>query len=125
MSTIRVNGAELFFEQIGAGSPLLMLHGNGLDHTYLRPWHDALTGRARVIYYDQRWNGRSERKGPHTHASHNADAVGLLDQAGIGGAAAQGPSYGSWRALGLAASYPERVERLILCGTSPAFDYPE
>jgi proline iminopeptidase len=125
MAIARVNGVELFYETIGTGSPLLMLHGNGLDHTYLRPWHDALADRARIIYYDQRLNGRSERKGPVDHATMHADAIALLDHLAIARATVYGHSYGSWLAQGLAARYPERVERLILCGTSPAFDYAD
>src|ERR1051325_2922563 len=103
-----VNGVELFYETIGNGPPLLMLHGNGLDHTYLRPWHDALADRARVIYYDQRRSGRSERKGPSDHATHHADALALLDHLGVERATVYGHSYGSWLALGLAAAYPDR-----------------
>jgi proline iminopeptidase len=125
MSTARVNGVDLFYEAIGSGAPLLMLHGNGLDHTYLRPWHDPLADRARVIYYDQRWNGRSERKGPADHATMHDDAIALLDHLEIPRATVYGHSYGSWLAQGLAARYPERVERLILCGTSPAFEYAD
>jgi proline iminopeptidase len=125
MPTARVNGADLFYETIGSGAPLLMLHGNGLDHTYLRPWHDPLADRARVIYYDQRWNGRSERIGRADHATIHDDAIALLDQLGIDRATVFGHSYGSWLAQGLAARYPDRVDRLILCGTSPAFDYAD
>jgi proline iminopeptidase len=49
MAVASVNGVELFYETVGDGPPLLMLHGNGLDHRYLRPWHDALADRARII----------------------------------------------------------------------------
>jgi proline iminopeptidase len=59
MSIANVNGANLFYEAIGDGPPILMLHGLGLDHTSLRPWHDELADQARVIYHDLRWNGRS------------------------------------------------------------------
>jgi proline iminopeptidase len=123
MSVARVNGTELYFETIGSGPPLLMLHGNGLDHTYLRPWHDPLADRARVIYYDQRGNGRSERKPTGDHATLHADAIALLDHLGEAKATVYGHSYGAWLAQGLAARYPDRVERLILCAASPAFDY--
>ncbi|HTL33961.1 MAG TPA: alpha/beta hydrolase [Kofleriaceae bacterium] len=123
MATARVNGTHLYFETIGSGAPLLMLHGNGLDHTYLRPWHDPLADRARVIYYDQRGNGRSGRSATADHARLHDDAIALLDHLGEAKATVYGHSYGAWLAQGLAARYPDRVERLILCATSPAFDY--
>ncbi|MFC1923348.1 alpha/beta fold hydrolase [Chloroflexota bacterium] len=38
------------------------MHGGlGLDHTYLHPWLDPLADVLRLIYYDHRANGRSER----------------------------------------------------------------
>lgn len=96
-----------------------MMHGIGLDHRYLRPWHDALADRARLIYYDMRTTG------PLDHAVWHADAAALLDELGIAKATIYGHSYGSWLALGFAARYPERVTRVIACATSPAFDYPD
>ncbi len=121
----RVNGADLFYETVGEGEPILMMHGGlGLDHTYLRPGHDPLAGQARLIYYDHRWNGRSERIGEPDHAMWDADAAALLDHLGANRATIYGHSYGAWLALGFALRYPARVSRLILCGASPAFDYP-
>ena len=123
MAVAVVNGVELFYETVGEGEPVLMLHGNGLDHTYLRPWHDGLADRARLIYYDQRWNGRSDRKGSINWETARVDALALLDHLGEKKATIYGHSYGAWLALDFAARFPERVERLILCGVSPAFDY--
>ena len=58
---ITVNGTSLHVEQIGAGHPCLVMHGGlGLDHTYLRPLNE-LGDRLRLVHYDQRCNGRSER----------------------------------------------------------------
>ena len=124
MTVARINGANLWFEVIGNGEPILMMHGGlGMDHTYLRPWHDALADQARLIYFDHRWNGRSERVGPADHAQWHADAAALLDHLQATPATIYGHSYGAWLALGFAVRYPELVSRLILCGASPAFDY--
>jgi len=125
MAVVLANGVELFYEEFGTGEPLLMMHGLGLDHHYLRPWHDALADRARIIYYDHRWNGASGRVGSPDLAMWHADAAALLDQLGIAKATVYGHSYGSWLALDFAARYPQRVTRVIASGTSPAFDYPD
>ena len=51
----------------GEGLPLIVLHGGpGLDHTHLRPWLDPLGDEFRVIYVDERGQGRSERVDPAT-----------------------------------------------------------
>jgi proline-specific peptidase len=49
------------------GLPLIVLHGGpGLDHTHLRPWLDPLGDEFRVLYVDERGQGRSERVDPAT-----------------------------------------------------------
>ncbi len=58
----------MFVEPVGdEGLPLIVLHGGpGLDHTHLRPWLDPLGDEFRVIYVDERGQGRSERVDPQT-----------------------------------------------------------
>jgi proline iminopeptidase len=61
------DGYEMFVEEVGTGFPLLVLHGGpGLDHTHLRPWLDPLGEDFRVIYVDERGQGRSDRVDPAT-----------------------------------------------------------
>jgi pimeloyl-ACP methyl ester carboxylesterase len=62
------DGYLLFVEDFGGdGLPLIVLHGGpGLDHTHLRPWLDPLGDSFRVIYVDERGQGRSERVDPET-----------------------------------------------------------
>lgn len=58
----------MFVEPVGDdGLPLIVLHGGpGLDHTHLRPWLDPLGEEFRVLYVDERGQGRSERVDPAT-----------------------------------------------------------
>ena len=66
---VLVNGVRIFYEEVGAptGYPLIALHGGpGFDHTELHPWLDALGTTFRVIYVDERGQGRSERVDPAT-----------------------------------------------------------
>jgi proline iminopeptidase len=58
----------MFVEPVGdEGLPLVVLHGGpGLDHTHLRPWLDPLGEDFRVLYVDERGQGRSERVDPMT-----------------------------------------------------------
>jgi proline iminopeptidase len=59
------DGGSLFVEELGGGFPLIVLHGGpGLDHTMFRPYLDPLSGDFRVLYVDQRGQGRSERVDP-------------------------------------------------------------
>ena len=68
MNVTLPDGYSMSVEDLGGdGIPLIVLHGGpGLDHTHLRPWLDPLSEVARVIYVDERGQGRSERVDPET-----------------------------------------------------------
>jgi proline iminopeptidase len=109
------DGYSMFVEDLGgAGIPLIVLHGGpGLDHTHLRPYLDPLSEVARVIYLDERGQGRSERVDPQTLSLEVfARDVDLLAEAlGLERFALLGHSFGAiittWHAvnLGTAAGY--------------------
>jgi proline iminopeptidase len=62
------DGYRLFVEEVGdRGLPLIVLHGGpGLDHTMFRPWLDPLADEFRLLYVDERGQGRSDRVDPHS-----------------------------------------------------------
>jgi proline iminopeptidase len=61
------DGVSLWIEDVGdpARLPLFVLHGGpGLDHQHMRPWLDPLSNEVRLLYVDERGQGRSERVDP-------------------------------------------------------------
>jgi len=57
----------LFVVEHGNGFPLIVLHGGpGLDHTMFRPYLDPLGDDFRLLYVDERGQGRSDRVDPKT-----------------------------------------------------------
>src|SRR5204863_7263715 len=61
------DGYRMFVEELGDGFPLVVLHGGpGMDHTMFRPWLDPLADELRLLYVDERGQGRSERVDPAT-----------------------------------------------------------
>jgi len=122
-----INGTRLFFERLGKGRPMLTMHGGlGLDHTYFRPWLDALAHKVELIYYDHRGNGRSERPASMegiTHQTWVEDADALRAHLGFDRMILFGHSYGGFLAQEHAFRFPDRLAGLILCATAPAFDY--
>jgi len=61
------DGCRLHVEEVGAGFPLILLHGGpGLDHGMFRPYLDELGDEFRLLYVDERGQGRSERVDPAT-----------------------------------------------------------
>src|SRR5918911_88717 len=104
----------MFVEEVGAGFPLVVLHGGpGMDHSMFRPWLDPLGDELRLLYVDERGQGRSERVDPATLSVEVfARDVDLLAEAlGLERFALLGHSFGAivttWHAieLGTAAAY--------------------
>lgn len=126
---IEVEGTRLWYEVLGEGPPLVVLHGGlGLDHSWFRPWLDPLADRSRLVYFDQRGNGRSERPSqftPITHRTWIDDVDALRDRLGLGRIVLFGHSYGGLLAQEYALRFPETLDGLILCCTTPAFDYTD
>src|SRR5207302_2077180 len=61
------DGYNLNVEEVGEGFPVIVLHGGpGLDHSMFRPYLDPLADEFRLLYVDERGQGRSERVDPTT-----------------------------------------------------------
>lgn len=126
---LTVNETALYYQRYGKGVPILVMHGGpGLDHTYLRPALDALGHVAELIYYDHAGNGRSE--GRETAAEMTIerwadDAEALRVALKLPEVVVFGHGFGGFVAQTFAKRYPTSTRGLILCSTSPAWDYPE
>ncbi|HEX6715021.1 MAG TPA: 3-oxoadipate enol-lactonase [Thermoleophilaceae bacterium] len=113
---------ELFAVEDGdAQAPPLVL-GSSLGAT-LEMW-DVQTPRLaehyRVIRYDHRGHGRSPvPPRPYEIDDFADDVVELLDRLGIEQTNYCGLSIGGMTGISLAAHHPERVERLVVCCSSP------
>jgi len=117
---------KLFREVLGTGAPLVALHGGfGLDHSYFRPWLEALP--LQLVLPDLRGCGRSPRDGIETAGfdTLSADLEELRAELGFEKWMVLGHSFGSYVALDYAHRYPDRVGKLILVDGAPALDYPD
>lgn len=127
MTKARVHGVELFYTQAGAGPPCLVLHGGlGFDHTYMKSTLAPLETALRLVYYDQRGNGRSERPPLETITIPQLaeDAEALREHLGFERVAVIGHSYGGFVALEYATRFPDRLSHLIALDTSPGVFEP-
>lgn len=118
------------WERRGAGAPLLLVQGVGLARWGWGPATELLAERFEVLVYDNRGIGESAAPpGPYSVAMLANDALQVLDEAGVSSAHVLGASLGGMVAQQLAVEHPDRVERLVLCCTTPgrsdAFPVPE
>ena len=97
------------------GPAIVCVHGLTANHTCWASVADVLSPAHRLIAYDLRGRGESDKpdKG-YSLAIHNEDLEGLLDHFGLKKAVLIGHSLGAHIALRFAATRPHRVAKLVL-----------
>ncbi len=118
------DGVKTYYELYGSGEPtVLLLPTWSIIHS--RHWKmqiPYLARHCRVLTFDGRGNGRSDRPlDPAAYDEHEfaADALAVMDATGTDTAVLVSLSLGCQRALILAADHPERVDSAVFIG--PAF----
>lgn len=115
MPTAQCNGIELYYEEQGAGEPLLLIMGFTAHSMMWLMQVPALSQKYRVITFDNRGVGRSATpSGPYTTRQMADDAAALLDHLGIERAHVVGWSMGGMIAQELALAHPQKLNRLVL-----------
>jgi len=114
-------GAIVYYETIGQGRPLMVLHGGpGAPHGYFLPFLLPLAKHHRLVFMDERGAGRSERladfKG-YTLDNLACDADAVRRALGLKTVDVMGHSFGGILAQAYAIKYPSIVRRLILAST--------
>lgn len=100
-----------YYREIGAGFPLVLIHGHTLDGRMWDTVAQHLAARYRVIVPDMAGHGQSglaEQPAPLSH-----DLAALLDGLGIERAAVCGLSLGGAVAINFALHFPERCAALV------------
>jgi pimeloyl-ACP methyl ester carboxylesterase len=119
MPTASVRGIELYYEEHGQGTPLVLVPGFG---TGLWIWYrqvPAFAERFRVISFDPRGVARSQAPDePFTMSDLADDLAALLEELKVERAHVLGASFGGFVAQEFALAHPERTRSLILCCTS-------
>jgi pimeloyl-ACP methyl ester carboxylesterase len=123
------DGVRVGFEVFGAAGPaIIFLPSWQILHS--RQWKlqaPYLARHMRVITYDARGNGRSDRPteaGCYAHREIVADAVAVLDAVGVDEAVFAGTSMGALYGLQAAAWYPDRVRAVVAIGSVAPYVAP-
>ena len=119
---VDVGDTRLWVLEMGEGHPMLLLHGGpGLDHTQFRPWMDPLAERFRLVYVDQRSQGRSDLadQGTWNLKQMAEDVSALANAMGLDRYAVLGQSFGSFVALQHAVDHGS-ASHYVLIGCLPS-----
>jgi len=117
--TVQAGGVRLHYTESGRGDPVLFVNGLGADLTVWSMQMANLARDHRVVLYDHRGTGLSDRPADgYGMESLADDAAGLLEALSIPSAHLVGHSMGGLIAQLVALRHPERVRSLVLAATS-------
>lgn len=114
------NDVALYYQDLGDGPPVLLIHGGCMSH---RVWeaqvHSLLKAGYRVVTFDLRGHGSSDKPmSPYTAEMYADDIVALVDTLDIDEFTLLGWSLGATVVTTFIKQYPDRVTNLILVSSS-------
>ena len=126
MTTIRSSDAQLYYEVIGDGPSVVLLHPFPLNHNFWAAIAAQLSSRYRLIIPDLRAHGESELgDGPATMQKLADDLARICREEKTGKAMFVGVSIGGYVLFEFWRSYREQVAALVLANTRAGAETPE
>jgi len=116
----KIDGIKLCYNDFGKGKPIFLIHGiGGKKETWIAQVNE-LSMHFRVLAFDMRGVGKSDRLNiPYTMEMLADDIAGLMDYLKIDEAHIIGRSLGGMVAQHFVLKYPEKVQKLVLMTTNP------
>ncbi|MCL1977060.1 MAG: alpha/beta hydrolase [Candidatus Bathyarchaeota archaeon] len=115
---IKVNEVKLFFTKSGQGNPIILLHGNGEDHTIFDVLTEQLSKEYTVYAIDSRDHGKSSRVKNLDYQSMMEDIAAFIQKLNIQNPILYGFSDGGILGILLAIKYPDMLSKLIISGAN-------
>jgi pimeloyl-ACP methyl ester carboxylesterase len=124
---LTIDGRRVYVEDLGAGEPVVLVHGFGASSYSWRHVAADLATDFRVVTLDLAGFGFSERptaKVDYTRYAQGELVLGVARQLGLGSFHLVGHSYGGSVSAALAVRLPERLRSLTLVDAAPP-EYPQ
>ena len=119
--SVAVDGGSLYYETLGRGAPVILIHGGFGDRRMWDAQFEPLSQAFRVIRYDHRGFGKSSA--PEQPYSPVADLVALMEHLQLKRANLVGNSMGGTLAIDFALLQPDRTGAVVVVA-STAGGYP-
>jgi pimeloyl-ACP methyl ester carboxylesterase len=116
---VTADGTELHWEERGSGPPILLVSYWSFEPRVWDPLSAELEADFRLIRYDDRGTGRSERRGPYDIETAAADLETIVEVACDGPALAVCMVDGTNRAVRVAARRPDLITHVLAAGGPP------
>jgi len=115
--TVRVNDIDLYYEKRGCGQPLIMVHGNGEDHSIFNESAGVLSSHFTCYCVDSRGHGQSTPVQELHYEDMAQDMIAFMEKLGLRDVVFYGFSDGGIVGL-LAAARTDRISTLITSGAN-------
>ncbi len=117
MPTIYANGINIYYQTYGyEGDYLFLIGGLTRDHTVWRNVITSLSTEYKVVVFDNRGAGQTDKPDePYSISQLSEDLFALMSTLGIEKANIVGHSMGAFMAMHFAALHPTMVQNLVLC----------
>jgi 3-oxoadipate enol-lactonase len=113
MGSVRSDGCNLYYEDMGEGVPILLIHPAGSTASTWGAAAEELARIGRVIAYDRRGYARSGGEPVRSISRHTADAAAILEYLRTPPAVVVGTSAGAAIAIDLAVRRPDLVRVVV------------
>ena len=121
MPIANINEADLWYDVLGQGEPLLMHHGYTASRVNWMPVAERLKDRYQIILMECRGTGESQHtQSGYEIAQYALDVVGLLDHLALARVAFAGHSMGGGIGFELGVHHSDRLTKLILKAAIPS-----
>lgn len=113
-----INGITMFYKKAGSGTPVILLHGNGENHSIFDRLIPKLAENHTVYAIDSRNHGQTSKVKTLSYDEMAQDVAALIQKLGIEKPMVYGFSDGGIVGLLLAIRYPKLLSRLIVSGAN-------
>ncbi len=126
MRQVRSGDAEILYEILGSGPPVILLHPFPANHSLWLPAIQSIAPRFQLVLPDLRGHGDSSiGEGPALMEKHAADIARVMDDARVGRAVLVGNSIGGYAIFECWRRWKARISGIVLCNTKAQPDTSE
>lgn len=114
--TLKANGIDLFYKKSGNGAPLLLLHGNGEDHTIFDALSEKMQKHFTIYAIDSRNHGQSSKTTDFSYQTMAEDISQFITTLDLKDVSIVGFSDGAIIATMLELEHPNTFKQMVLLG---------
>lgn len=115
---LKINEIELFYEKYGSGQPIILVHGNGENHSIFDKIIPLLSELFTVYAVDLRGHGNSSKINEYNYEDMTDDIIYFIKELKLESPIYYGFSDGGIIGLLVASKYPNLLSRLIISGAN-------